>query len=64
MLRRDAVGAAEGYLWDPYGRPADRRSPLDMRGFGRPQFDFLACPGEEPPSIECNEDADADFVDG
>ena len=29
----------------------------DMRGFGTPQFDFLSFPGEEPPSIECNEDA-------
>jgi hypothetical protein len=24
-----------------------------------PQYQFLAHPGEEPPSIECNEDAEA-----
>ena len=29
----------------------------DIRGFGRPMFEFLAFPAEEPPSIECNEDA-------
>jgi hypothetical protein len=32
---------------------------MDMRGFGEPQYQFLAYPGEEPPSIECNEDAEA-----
>ena len=30
---------------------------LDIRGFGRPAYQFLAFPAEEPPSIECNEDA-------
>lgn len=30
---------------------------LDLRGFGAAQFSFLAFPGEEPPQIECNEDA-------
>ena len=32
---------------------------MDMRGFDQPQYQFLAFPGEEPPSIECNEDAEA-----
>ena len=43
-------------------RLAARRPALaiDMRGFGTPQYDFLAFPGEEPPSIECNEDAGED----
>ena len=36
---------------------------MDMRGFGTPQYDFLAFPGEEPPSIECNEDAGEEFID-
>ena len=30
---------------------------MDMRGFDPPQYDLLAFPGEEPPQIECNEDA-------
>jgi hypothetical protein len=36
---------------------------LDMRGFGVARYDFLALPGEEPPSIECNEDAGEEFID-
>ena len=57
--RRD--GAA-GYL---YGSAGARRPALalDTRGFGRPQFEFLAFPAEEPPSIECNEDAGQETVD-
>ena len=34
-----------------------------MRGFGRPDFQFLAFPAEEPPSIECNEDAGEEDTD-
>ena len=44
----------------PSGATAPRRRPalaLDIRGFGRPTYRFLAFPAEEPPSIECNEDA-------
>ena len=48
-----------------YAFGTDRRSALamDMRGFGRPQFDLLAFPGEEPPQIECNEDAGGQNTD-
>jgi hypothetical protein len=28
-----------------------------MRGPGPARYQFMAFPGEEPPSIECNEDA-------
>jgi hypothetical protein len=57
------LGVSEQGTWDgPFGyvfgaglRPA---LALDIRGFGRPSFEFLAFPAEEPPSIECNEDAD------
>jgi hypothetical protein len=34
-----------------------------MRGFRRPRYRLMAFPGEEPPSIECNEDADEELVD-
>lgn len=56
-------GGDTGFLFGPGG---ERRRPglaMDMRGFGRPQYDFLAFPGEEPPSIECNEDAGEEFID-
>jgi len=45
-----------GYV---YGRGRARRPALAfyLRGFGRPAYEFLAFPAEEPPSIECNEDA-------
>ena len=53
-------GSADGLLGYQFGRDAFGRRPalaLDIRGFGRPMFEFLAFPAEEPPSIECNEDA-------
>jgi hypothetical protein len=56
-------GGTAGYL---FGRGGHARRPalvMDIRGFGRPQFNFLAFPGEEPPSIECNEDAGEEFID-
>lgn len=51
---------AFGYRFRGSYRPA---LSLDIGGFGRPQFRFLAFPGEEPPSIECNEDAGEEFID-
>ena len=53
-------GSADGLMGYRFGRSAFGRRPalaLDIRGFGRPMFEFLAFPAEEPPSIECNEDA-------
>jgi hypothetical protein len=49
-----------------YGEGGQERRPalaMDMRGFGTPQYDFLAFPGEEPPQIECNEDAGGQDTD-
>jgi len=59
-------GRADGTLGYHFGRAGAARRPalaLDIRGFGRPMFQFLAFPGEEPPSIECNEDAGQEFTD-
>ena len=53
---------ATGYLYGAFGRRRPALA-LDIRGFGRPQFQFLAFPAEEPPSIECNEDAGQESVD-
>jgi hypothetical protein len=60
-------GRADGTLGYHFGRAGTVRRPalaLDIRGFGRPRYQFLAFPGEEPPSIECNEDAGQEFIDG
>jgi hypothetical protein len=50
-----------GYVYGVGGR---RRAALaiDIRGFDTAQYQFLAFPGEEPPSIECNEDAGGLFM--
>jgi hypothetical protein len=50
-------GGRSGEFGYRYGSGHRRALSLDIGGFGRPRFHFLAFPGEEPPSIECNEDA-------
>jgi hypothetical protein len=48
-------GGDAGYVYrSGRTRPA---LAMDMRGFDRAQYDFMGFPGEEPPQIECNEDA-------
>jgi hypothetical protein len=53
---------AAGYLYGP-GRVPRAALALDLRGFGRAGYLFLAFPAEEPPSLECNEDAGAEDTD-
>ena len=53
-------GRRRGGLGYVFGSPSARRRPalaLDIRGFDAARYQFLAFPAEEPPSIECNEDA-------
>jgi hypothetical protein len=53
-------GTPDGSAGFAFSHGTLRRRPalaLDIRGFGRPAYEFLAFPAEEPPSIECNEDA-------
>ncbi len=50
-------GEDVGYVYGAAGRERRPALAMDMRGFDPPQYDFLAFPGEEPPQIECNEDA-------
>jgi hypothetical protein len=57
-------GGDAGFLFGLGGTMRRPALAMDMRGFGTPQYDFLAFPGEEPPSIECNEDAGEEFIDG
>jgi hypothetical protein len=49
-------GRRGGYV-DGRGRTRRPALAFDLRGFGRPDYRFLAFPAEEAPSIECNEDA-------
>ena len=49
-----------GYV---FGRHRRSALAMDMRGFDKPQYDLLAFPGEEPPQIECNEDASGQGTD-
>jgi hypothetical protein len=59
-------GSADSALGYLFGQGGGTRRPalaLDIRGFRRPQYQFLAFPAEEPPSIECNEDAGQELID-
>ena len=57
-------GSRSGAFGYAYGKGGELRPALamDMRGFKEPEYEFLAFPGEEPPSIECNEDAGGLFT--
>jgi len=50
-------GGATGYVYGKLGKERRPALAMDMRGFDAPQYDLMAFPGEEPPQIECNEDA-------
>jgi hypothetical protein len=63
VTQHGSWGGDTGFLFGPGGSKRRPALALDMRGFGTPQYDFLAFPGEEPPSIECNEDAGEEFID-
>jgi hypothetical protein len=58
-----SADGAFGYVFGSTGQARRRALAMDIRGFGRPKYQFLAFPGEEPPSIECNEDAGQEFID-
>ena len=55
-------GGASGFV---YGRGSGKHRAalaIDIRGLAPSQYQLLAFPGEEPPSIECNEDAGGLFT--
>jgi hypothetical protein len=56
-------GGDTGFLFGPGGAMRRPALAMDIRGSATAQYDFLAFPGEEPPSIECNEDAGEEFID-
>jgi hypothetical protein len=58
--RRDGTS---GYVYGERGQQRRQALAMDMRGFDTPQYDFMAFPGEEPPQIECNEDAGGQDTD-
>jgi hypothetical protein len=55
---------SSGYVYGADGQERRQALAMDMRGFDPPQYDLLAFPGEEPPQIECNEDAGGQGTDG
>ena len=57
VTQHGTLGGESGYHFGEGGQKRRPALAMDMRGFGRPKYDFLAFPGEEPPQIECNEDA-------
>jgi hypothetical protein len=52
-----------GYVYGERGLQRRQALAMDMRGFDAPKYDFMAFPGEEPPQIECNEDAGGQDTD-
>jgi hypothetical protein len=54
---------SSGYVYGTGGQERRQALAMDMRGFDPPQYDFMAFPGEEPPQIECNEDAGGQGTD-
>ena len=54
-----------GYRYSNANGRERYRSALsfDMTGLKLPDFDVMAFPGEEPPHIECNEDAGGQATD-
>jgi hypothetical protein len=61
MTQRGRRSGTSGYVFGPQERLRPALA-MDMRGLRPPQYQFLAFPGEEPPSIECNEDAGGLFT--
>jgi len=61
VSQHGARGGSVGYLFGTRRWPA---LSLDLDGVGTPTYAFLAFPQEEPPSIECNEDAEPERADG
>jgi hypothetical protein len=55
--------ANRGFLFGRGGATRRAGLALDIGGFRAPRYQFLAFPAEEPPSIECNEDAEQEFID-
>ena len=54
-----APSEGTGYVFVNHHRSVIRPAlAMDGASFATPEFQFLVYPGEEPPSIECNEDAE------
>jgi hypothetical protein len=60
VTEHGARDGSSGYVYGDRLRPA---LALDLRTLGSARYRFMAFPGEEPPSIECNEDAGEESID-
>jgi hypothetical protein len=54
---------SNGYIYERGERKRRPALAIDIAGFDRAEHYFMAFPGEEPPQIECNEDAGGQFTD-
>jgi hypothetical protein len=63
MTEYGARGGPRGYVYRGPGPKLRPALAMDMAGFDRAERYFMAFPGEEPPQIECNEDASGEGTD-
>ena len=57
MTQYGKVDGKKGYLFKRKKRYTKAALALDLYGLDRARYNFMASSGEEPPQIECNEDA-------
>ena len=62
---RNRGSSTDGYRYVDSAGTVSHRSALsfDLRGLTLPEMDIMAFSGEEPPQIECNEDAGGEGTD-
>jgi predicted outer membrane repeat protein len=63
MTQYGSRRGSEGYAYVRGERKQRPALAIDVAGFDRAEHYFMAFPGEEPPQIECNEDAGGQFTD-
>jgi hypothetical protein len=63
MTEYGSRGGSRGYVYRGPGPKLRAALAMDMAGFDRAEYYFMAFPGEEPPQIECNEDASGASTD-
>lgn len=63
MTEYGSRGGSVGYAYHGPGPKLRPALAMDMAGFDRAERYFMAFPGEEPPQIECNEDASGEGTD-
>ena len=63
MTEYGSRGGSAGYAYRGSGPKLRPALAMDMAGFDHAEHYFMVFPGEEPPQIECNEDASGEGTD-